>query len=112
MKNKNEYSNVTKIIGEIYQEFVELIKNLLVLNPKKRMSAKQVLMSKYLDCKLFKNIDSFDIKQIQKTGGMETARNLLFCDVKYFLLADVLSFRWNCNINACDSSTTSEASRR
>ena len=28
LKNKNEYSNVTKIIGEIYQEFVELIKNL------------------------------------------------------------------------------------
>ena len=28
LKNRNEYSNITKIIGEIYQEFVELIKNL------------------------------------------------------------------------------------
>ena len=44
------------------------------------MTAKQVLMSKYLDCKLFKNIDSFDIKHIEEP-------------IKYSQLYDIINIQ-------------------
>ena len=47
-------------------DVIDLIQNLLVLNPKKRFSAEQVLKSKYLDCEMFKGYNSFDINPIEK----------------------------------------------
>ena len=59
--------NITFKIEEISNEIndldaIELIKNLLVINPKERFSAEQVLKSNYL--KDFFDIDSLEIEQI------------------------------------------------
>ena len=82
--NSYKYQLTNEEIEKIKDnDAIELIQNLLVLNPQKRMSAKQVLMSKYLDCKLFKNIDSFDIKQIQKPIDPEKLNNII--DIQQFI---------------------------
>ena len=47
------------------KDVIDLVQNLLVLNPNKRFTAKQVLMSEYLS-KIFGVIDSLDIKNLEK----------------------------------------------
>ena len=63
--NKNNYKIDNKILDEIKdkdKDAIDLINNLLSLNPKDRFTAEQVLNSEYL--KDFKGTNSFDNKKI------------------------------------------------
>ncbi len=61
--NNSARFKIEEISNEINDlDAIELIKNLLVINPKERFSAEQVLKSNYL--KDFFDIDSLEIKQI------------------------------------------------
>ena len=48
------------------QNAIDLLQNLLCLNPKERYTAEQVLKSKYLDLPILKGVDSFDINKIKE----------------------------------------------
>ena len=90
--NSYKYQLTNEEIEKIKDnDAIELIQNLLVLNPQKRMSAKQVLMSKYLDCKLFKNIDSFDIKHIEEPIKYNELYNIIDIDQFNKLIAQLIS---------------------
>ena len=69
----NEENEIHKAVND--KDALELINNLLVLNPKKRYSAKQVLESNYL--KIYYKEDPIDLKELKSTIDINELKGLI-----------------------------------
>jgi serine/threonine protein kinase len=89
IKAEFEIKELSKKIND--PDAIELIKNLIVINPKKRLSAKQVLMSNYL--KEYFGLDSLEIKPINfSLDFVENSKNIKDKSNSIQIIDDVFNY--------------------